>query len=114
MTSRTHDLAAFTALTTVFVLTPSKTMSLATLAVTIFANMIGGLLPDLDNHTSGIWKKIRGGQFVAALITPLCGGHRMFSHSLIGTIFFGYVSQFFLQNIDHILVVDMDIVWWSF
>jgi membrane-bound metal-dependent hydrolase YbcI (DUF457 family) len=114
MTSRTHDLAAFTALSSVFVITPLVQMSLATLFVSIFANMIGGLIPDLDNHSSEIWDKIRGGSFVSALITPLFGGHRLFSHSLLGTIFFGYISHLFLSAISHILVVDMNVVWWAF
>lgn len=114
MTSRTHDLAAFTALSVTFAVLPLVQMTPATLFVAIFSNMIGGLIPDLDNHTSEIWNKIRGGQFVAAVVSPLFGGHRNFSHSILGTLFFGYVSQLFLDKVSTILIVNMDIVWYSF
>lgn len=52
MTGRTHDLAAFTALTIAIATTPIPHMSLATAIVAFSANMIGGLAPDIDQPTA--------------------------------------------------------------
>jgi len=48
------------------------------------------------------------------LVTPFLGGHRLISHSILGVILFGLVSREILRLTGDILLVDMDIVWWSF
>jgi len=114
MTGRTHDLAAFTAMTWVIATQPLSEMTLATALVAFSANMIGGLAPDLDQPTSGLWHRIRAGSVFGRLITPFFGGHRYISHSLIGVILFGYVLSIILNIMSTFLLVDMDIVWWAF
>ena len=52
MTGRTHDLAAFTAMSYVLVTTPLEQMTLATAIVAFSVNMIGGLAPDLDQSSA--------------------------------------------------------------
>lgn len=113
MTGRTHDLAAATALNMAFVAFKPMDISLATAAVAIGANMIGGLIPDIDDATADIWDKMRGGNIIAKLIKPLIGQHRMFSHSILGMIVAGYIVRVFLSMINTILIVDMNIVWWA-
>lgn len=113
MTGRTHDLAAFTALNIVFVALPVPEMSLATLVTAFGANMIGGLLPDIDEVTSDIWDKFRGGRIVGELIKPLIGSHRMISHSILGTAIIGYLLSKVLPVLGTVLLVDMKIVWWA-
>lgn len=110
MTGRTHDLAAFTALNIVFVAVPIPQMSLATLVAAFGANMIGGLLPDIDEVTSDIWDKFRGGRIVGELIKPLIGSHRMISHSILGTVIIGYFLTKGLPILGKVLLVDMNIV----
>ena len=114
MTGRTHDLAAFTALNASFLYLPLTQMSLATVVVAFAANFIGGLTPDLDQSTSSLWKKFRGGSLIAPFITPLLGGHRMISHSLLGYFLLGFLASKGLQALNPVLLVDMSIVWWSF
>lgn len=114
MTGRTHDLAAFTAMTLVVATQHIPSMSLATAFVAFSANMVGGLAPDIDQSTGALWKKVRGGRFAAKLISPVFGGHRHISHSILGFVFFGVISKVFLTLISGILIVDMDVVWWSF
>jgi len=75
--------------------------------------MIGGLLPDIDNATSDIWDKVRGGSLIAKIIKPIIGGHRLISHSIIGMAIAGFLLKQFLFAISHVLVVDMNIIWWS-
>lgn len=114
MTGRTHDLAAFTALNGIFVISALTPMSLATLVVTLGANFIGGLAPDLDKSSSKLWGKIRGGRLISRIISPVMGGHRLISHSLLGLIIGGLISYQFLEAIKHVLIVDNYIVWIGF
>lgn len=114
MTGRTHDLAAFTAMAAIVATQPISTMTLATAIVAFSANMIGGLTPDIDQSTGTLWRRVRLGRLFGKLLSPIFGGHRHISHSLLGIVFFGVVSKLFLVLISNILIVDINIVWWSF
>lgn len=114
MTGRTHDLAAFTALTFVVATSPLPKMTLATAMIAFGANMLGGLAPDIDQPTARLYRNARGGKIFAKLITPLLGGHRYISHSLIGILIFGFAVSEFLKLASNVLIVDADIVWWAF
>jgi inner membrane protein len=113
MTGRTHDLAAFTLLNAVFVWLQLPHMSLATTTVAFGANMIGGLLPDIDNVTADIWNKIPGGSVLAFIVKPIVGGHRTLSHSLIGMGIIGFLLKYVLAAVGKVLLVDMNIIWWA-
>lgn len=114
MTGRTHDLAALTALSLVVVTTSIPPMTIPTAFVAVSANFIGALVPDLDQSTSQIWKNLRGGSSLGILISPLLGGHRFISHSIIGIILFGFLSKFIFNLLSSFLIVDMQIVWIAF
>jgi len=114
MTGRTHDLAAFTALSYVIVTTPPDKISLATALVAFTANMVGGLAPDLDQPTAKLWHDIRAGSIIGKIISPLLGGHRFISHSIIGVILAGFIAKAVLSVMGNVVLVDMNIVWWSF
>lgn len=114
MTGRTHDLAAFTFLNIANLSQAPPHLTLATVLVSLGANFVGGLAPDLDQSSSKIWQEIPTGSFVGRLIAPLLGGHRLISHSLLGLILFGVASRYLLNVAHHVLLTDMDIVWFSF
>lgn len=115
MTGRTHDLAAFTALSyTVATVPMPQDLTLATVIVAISANFIGGLAPDIDQSTAELWGRIRGGSVLGKLLSPLFGGHRFISHSIIGIFLFGFFAKWVLQLTSPVLIVNNDIVWWSF
>ena len=114
MTGRTHDLAAFTAINFLIATQPTVHMSLATAFVAFSANMIGGLTPDIDQPTGALWHKLTLGTLFGKFISPLFGGHRFISHSILGLIFFGVLSRLFLILIQNVLIVDINIVWWTF
>lgn len=114
MTGRTHDLAAFTALSIVAATNSVPQMSLGTLLVALSANFIGGLAPDVDQPTADLWHRIPAGSIIGRLITPLLGSHRYISHSIIGVYIIGFLLRIFLDNLHKILLVDMTIVWWAF
>ncbi|MEP7167172.1 MAG: metal-dependent hydrolase [Candidatus Woesebacteria bacterium] len=114
MIGRTHDLAALTALNIAFLILPLMQMSLATAATAFFANFIGGLFPDIDQPTSDLWDNFRGGELISKYVCKLLGGHRNFSHSIVGVIAIGAVSAFTLQKLSTIVLIDMQIVWLCF
>lgn len=117
MTGRTHDLAAFTALTLVFINLPElPQISLATAIAAFGANFIGGLFPDIDQPTSDFWDNFRLGPFVAKVVCPALGGHRNISHSLLGIFLIGFGSKFVFWFIASILTLNIDpyIVWQAF
>lgn len=114
MTGRTHDLAAFTAINYFIAANPLLHMSLGTAFVAFSANLIGGLTPDIDQPTADLWHKLPGGTLYSRLVTPFLGGHRYISHSLLGIFLFGFLAKWVLQLASHTLIVDANIVWWSF
>ncbi|MEO6693362.1 MAG: metal-dependent hydrolase [Saprospiraceae bacterium] len=114
MTGRTHDLAAFTALNILVATQPVVQMTLATAFVAFSANMVGALAPDIDQSTGALWNKIRLGSFLGKIISPVFGGHRHISHSILGIVLFAVLSKLFLILISGVLIVNIDIVWWSF
>lgn len=114
MTGRTHDLAAFTALTFIVVSNPLPKIILATALVGFAANMIGGVGPDIDQPTGKLWGDIGLKYNLSGLFTPLLGGHRHLSHSLVGLLLFGFLSKIVLVFLSGIIVFDPNIAWWAF
>lgn len=115
MTGRTHDLAAFTGLVIAIIWLPQlPEMSLATAVTAFGANFIGGLFPDIDQPTSDFWDNFRLGPFIAKIVCPAFGGHRHFSHSLIGLVVIGGAIKLLLSLLATIILIDMEIVWYAF
>lgn len=117
MTSRTHDLATFTALNILFVtgvISLFYSVSLATVIVAIGVCFLGGITPDIDQPTSAFWHKLPAGTILGKLVKPFLGAHRHLSHSILGLIVFGWVAKTLLVLASHSLLVDMNIVWLGF
>ncbi len=114
MTGRTHDLAAFTALSYIVATQSMPKISLATALVALSANFIGGLAPDIDQPTADLWNRIPAGSIIGRILCPILGGHRFISHSLLGIAFFGVILHYALHLAHTVLLVDMNIVWWAF
>lgn len=115
MVARTHDLAAITALGVVFLAHPTMTMTLATAIVAVFANLIGGITPDIDQPTAPFWRNLPVGKYFGRVFDMLTGGHRFLTHSLIGLALFGYLAHLLLLFLQPVMRnVDTGIVWWAF
>lgn len=114
MTGRTHDLAAFTALNYIVATHPLQEISLATGLVALTANLIGGLAPDIDQPTADLWHRIPAGSIIGRILSPILGGHRFISHSILGIFLFGFGLKWLLSAMNSVLLVNMDIVWWAF
>jgi inner membrane protein len=115
MTGRTHDMAAFTALSMVLVTYHLPEMTLATGLTALVANMIGGIAPDIDQPTAPFWRNLPVSHVFGKVFGKLLGGHRFLSHSLLGLFLFGFCWHYLLvilqPSFPHL---QMDIIWWAF
>jgi len=64
MTARTHDVFAFASLITVAAIYPPNSLNLATLFTSLIGNVVGALIPDMDQATNRLWDLLPGGNFV--------------------------------------------------
>src|SRR5260370_19797175 len=97
MTARTHDLAAFTALGVVTFTTTLPHITIATALVAVFANLLGGIAPDIDQPTAPFWRNLPVGGVIGRAFDHLLGGHRFISHSILGVFIFGLASHYLLN-----------------
>lgn len=115
MTGRTHDLAAFTALSLTIIFLPLHKVTFATGIVAIVSNLVGGIAPDIDQPTAPFWRNLPVGGVVGRILDRLLGGHRFLSHSLIGVALFGIGWHYFLQFLKpSIPSIDTNVIWWTF
>lgn len=115
MIARTHDLAAITALGLVALTRPPQTITLATLLVSMFACLCGGIAPDIDQPTAPFWRNLPIGGFFGRIIDKLLGGHRFLTHSLLGLGLFGLLTDMILRFLQPVLHhINTTVVWWAF
>lgn len=115
MTGRTHDMAAFTALSIITLTHPLPHMTLATGLVAVFGNLIGGIAPDIDQPTAPLWRNLPVGKYVGKTLDRLLGGHRFLSHSILGIFLFGFAFHYLLQVLTPSFPkLNMDVIWWAF
>lgn len=115
MIARTHDLAAITTLGIVCMIMPIKALSLSTIMVAILVNLIGGILPDIDQPTAPFWRNLPIGNLFGKLFSRMSGGHRFITHSIIGVVILGYLFYILLTFLHPLFSsVDINIVWWAF
>lgn len=115
MTARTHDLAAITALGAVVLSQPVRAVTLATAIVVVFANLVGGVTPDIDQPTAPLWRNLPVGKYFGRLFGDVSGGHRFLTHSLLGLALFGLLAHLLLVFLHPIMgSVDTGLVWWAF
>jgi inner membrane protein len=115
MTGRTHDLAAITALGAVVLIEPLHTMTLSTALVSLLANQIGGIAPDIDQPTAPLWRNLPEGKFFGRIVDKGMGGHRFLTHSLLGLAISGFLAKALLGFLHPIMPhVNIGYVWWAF
>jgi len=108
-------LAAITALGAVVLFEPLHTMTLSTALMSLLANQIGGIAPDIDQPTAPLWRNLPEGKFFGRIVDKGMGGHRFLTHSLLGTAIFGYLAYWLLTFLHPIMPhVNIGFVWWAF
>lgn len=115
MIGRTHDLAAVTVLGVIVLTEPARTVTLATAIVVVFAVLIGGITPDIDQPTAPLWNNLPVGHLLGKLFDKMAGGHRFITHSILGLVIFGFLAHWLLQFLHPIMTnVNTGYVWWAF
>lgn len=115
MTGRTHDLAAFTALTAIAVTVPLPALTLGTAVVAVMANLIGGIAPDIDEPTAPFWRNLPVGGVFGKIFGAVVGGHRFILHSLVGMFLSGLVIDLLLTFLRPSWPsLQASVVWWAF
>jgi membrane-bound metal-dependent hydrolase YbcI (DUF457 family) len=115
MIARTHDVAAATLLLAVILAQPLHSVTLATAITALIANQLGGIAPDIDQPTAPFWRNLPIGGIFGKIIGRSLGGHRFLSHSIIGLVLFGVLTNLLLNLLAPIMPkVDTDLVWWAF
>lgn len=115
MTGRTHDLAAITVLGVIVLLQPVRTVTLSTAIAVVFANLIGGITPDIDQPTAPFWRNLPIGSLFGRMFDRLLGGHRFLTHSLLGLGLLGFAAHWLLVFLRPILgAINPGYVWWAF
>jgi len=84
MTSRTHDVFAFASLMSISAYYPPSSLNTATLMVSLVGNIIGSLLPDIDQATNQLWNLLPAGNSIGKVFRKWFLAHRTLSHSLLG------------------------------
>lgn len=115
MKARTHDLAAATSLLGVMVAVPNlPTITFGTAILAVFANQIGGILPDIDQPTAPFWRNLPIGGVIGKIFDRLLGGHRFLTHSLLGLALVAFLSHWLLTILQPIMPsVSIFVVWLS-
>src|SRR3989338_8461043 len=84
MTARTHDVAAFASLLTFAAFYPPDNLNIPTLITCFIANIVGALIPDMDQATNRLWDLLPAGNIVGKILRRLMLSHRTISHSFLG------------------------------
>lgn len=113
MTSRTHDLFAFASLVTFASYYPPKSLNFTTGTASVIANVIGALLPDLDQASNRLWDLLPAGNFIGSLLRRLFLSHRTISHSFLGIFLVHRLLLFLLPKIFNPQFIDLKIIYFS-
>ncbi len=115
MTARTHDTAALAALTMWVLAAPPSAITVSTALAAILANQLGGIAPDIDQPTAPLWRNLPVGRYLGKVFGTLVGGHRFFSHSLLGVAVFSAMALLFLEFMQPVMPhIDIGFVWIAF
>lgn len=115
MTARTHDVAALTALTIWILAVPPGDITISTALVAVLANQLGGIAPDIDQPTAPLWRNLPVGHYLGKMFGALVGGHRFFSHSLLGVAVFAGAARLLLEFLQPIMPhIGINFVWVAF
>lgn len=84
MTARTHDAIAFASLVTFASYFPPEFLNIPTLFAGLIGNVVGALIPDMDQATNRLWDLLPGGDYLGKVFKNIFLQHRTLSHSLLG------------------------------
>ena len=110
MTARTHDIIAFAALITLGVLYPPDSLNLVTSGGAVVGNIVGSLLPDLDQASNTLWHLTPLPPLTGGIGRKLFLGHRTISHSILGILIVYFLLTTFLPLIMNASYINIPII----
>ena len=113
MTSRTHDLFAFASLLTVARYFSPQNLNPITIITSLIANIIGALLPDLDQASNRLWDLLPACNFLGRILRQLFLSHRTLSHSILGVYLLHRLLLFLLPQILNPQFLNIQLVYFS-
>ncbi|MFZ5424650.1 MAG: metal-dependent hydrolase [Patescibacteria group bacterium] len=113
MTARTHDAFAFASLVTIATFMPPQNLNLLTLAVAIVANIVGALIPDMDQAGNRLWDLLPAGDTLGKVFRRIFYKHRTLSHSFLGAFIIFKFLEFILPKVLNEQFVNPEIILWS-
>lgn len=113
MTARTHDAFAFASLVTVAVFYPPESITILTLFVAIVANIVGALIPDMDQASNRLWDLLPWGDELGRVFRRIFYKHRTLSHSLLGAFLISKVLEWGLPKLLNPAFINPDIIFIS-
>lgn len=113
MTARTHDAFAFASLITVATYMQPQQISILTLFVAIVANIVGSLVPDMDQAGNRLWDLLPAGDTIGKVFRRIFYKHRTISHSLLGAFIIYKFCQFLFPYIFNPLHIDTNLILYS-
>jgi inner membrane protein len=113
MTARTHDAFAFASLVTVSAYYPPTSLSLGTLFAAVVGNIIGSLIPDMDQASNRLWDLLPAGDYIGKVFRRLFLSHRTLSHSFLGLFIIYNILGWLLPKFLNPLYIDANIVFAS-
>ncbi len=114
MTSRTHDAFAFASLVTTAVLFPPAALSIGTLSASIVGNIVGSMVPDMDQASNRLWDLLPAGDYLGKLFRKVFISHRSLSHSIIGVFLIYKIIGWVFPRLLNPLFIDTKVVFISF
>ncbi len=113
MTARTHDAVAFSALVTLAAFYPPSSLNVPTLFTSLVANIVGSLIPDMDQAGNRLWDLLPSGNLLGRVFRKLFLSHRTLSHSFLGIFLTYKIFEWLLPKILNPNYLDIKIVFWS-
>ena len=113
MTARTHDEFAFASLVTVAAFYPPVALNLFTLVVSLVGNIVGALIPDMDQAGNRLWDLLPGGDALGKVFRRMFYKHRTITHSLLGLFLIYQGLHWVLPKIVNSNIVDPQIVFYA-
>lgn len=113
MTARTHDAFAFSSLVVAATYFPPESLSVGTLFASVVGNVVGSLIPDMDQASNRLWDLLPAGDYLGRVFRRLFISHRTLSHSILGLYLIYKVLGWVLPKLLNPLYVDARIVFAS-
>lgn len=110
MTARTHDIISFASLLTVAAFYPPQSLNIPTLFTAFVGNIVGCLMPDMDQATNRLWDLLPAGNIVGKVLRRLMLSHRTVSHSLLGIFILNLILKKIIPLLFNPNFVDTNVV----